>query len=686
MKPSKLIILSAFVFFLVTLAHSQTVFEDAAALNFKAEGTYHGAAFTPAGQLITAKIARVEGNQMLEIGSFDDKGTYTKKSYIELSDELVDLKVKFNKNVDKIILFSKLIEDRVFQVADVNTGEITNDLEPGEIGNFDFSPEGNTIAFSSGNNSYLLELTEGMVVKTYKDNTFLSFNKDGSMIYCKGKNDVVNYLNTKSGDVIKSYLLKDYKSIDFEFNGELIACSYPPVLRFFKLSQTGAVEVKDYENLFSSPSFSTNFDYIVSDDNTGGKRNVYSLKEGLIYEAKIESYQPGKEKIIISPDDKRMVLISDKKIYLYDFEMIKYFSKMSKRFSDLYQTNDQFQTDQDLINRAERVKSRKADLLTVFKDEMKINEINIKNTQAGSLGVVDIKLAGIGFYDPNSEMYDVTLAIPVTYTSAKNVVAKVKVPKVQAEIFSKNWQNFKVTGLRIINDNLTGVYVFNIQIINDINSTVYRCIIHRTLPVHTTSFDDKYALATKNYEMRNWYDAIIYMSDFPDDFLKNSVIDVMMKNAISSYFDEKWRTVNSMNSNNVNQILIYLSDFPANWSNYQDVESYRKRVVNSVFDARVQKVRDLVGDKSYTEALDYLNANVLKGLKDIYSGNVYEFEGQKDIIQLKNKMYFEIGKRSIEGGNYDRAIEMLSLVTEDYPDYSEAQKLLGEAQNSKNSK
>jgi hypothetical protein len=314
---------------------------------------------------------------------------------------------------------------------------------------------------------------------------------------------------------------------------------------------------------------------------------------------------------------------------------------------------------------------------------MKINEMNIKSTQAGSLGVVDIKIVGIGFYDPNYEMYDVTLAIPVNYTATKNVIAKVKVPKVQAEIFSKNWQNFKVTGLRIINDNLTGVYVFNVQIINDINSTVYRCIIHRTLPVHTTSFDDKYVLATKNYEMRNWYDAIIYMSDFPDDFLKNSVIDVMMKNAISNYFDEKWRTVNSMSANNVNQILIYLSDFPPTWSNYQDVDAYRKRVVNSVFEARVQKVKDMVSEKSYSEALEYLNSNVLKGLKDIYSGNVYEFEGAGDLVQLKNKMYFEIGKRSIEGGNYDRAIEMLKLVTEDYADYSEAQKLLSEAQNNR---
>ena len=685
MKTFKLLVLVAFSFLFYSYSFSQTVFEDAVAINFKADGTFTTAAYTPAGVLITAKVNKSSLGTYLEIGQFDDKGTYTKKSLIELSDELIDLRAKFNKNVDKIMMYSKLPEDRAFQLADVATGEIINDIETsGEVGNFDFSPDGATIAFSSGASSYLVELTEFTPVMTYRDNTFLSFSRDGKIIYCKGKNDAINYLDTKTGIPGKTYTLKDYKSIDFEFNGELIAAFYPPYLRFFKLSQSGAVEVRYLENLFSIPSFSTNFDYVVSDDNSAGKRNVYSLKEGLIYEARIESYQPGKERIIISPDDKRMVLLSDKKIYVYDFEMIKYFSKMSKRFAELYQTNDQFQTDQDLVSRGERVKSRKNDLMNVFVDEYKINEMNVKNTQRNSLGVVDIKLVGVGFYDPNTEMYDVTLAIPTTYTTVKNVAAKVKVPKIQAEIFSNNWQKFKVTGLRIINDNLNGVYIFNVQIINDINSTAYRCIIHRTLPVHTASFDDKYNLASKNYEMRDWYSAIIYMSDFPDDFLKNSVIDVMLKNAISNYFDEKWRTVNSLNSNNVNQILIYLSDFPPTWSQYQDVEAYRKRVVNSVFDARIQKVKDAIAEKGFTEALDYLNNNVLRGLKDIYSGNVYEFEGTNEIIPLKNKMYFEIGKRSIEGGNYDRAIEMLKLVTEDYPDYSEAQKLLNEAQyNSK---
>ncbi len=681
MKTFKLLVLFAISLLFYTYSYSQTVFEDATALNFKADGTFTTAAFTSAGELITAKVNKSSLGTYLEIGKFDDKGTYTKRAMIELSDDLIDLRAKFNKNVDKIMMFSKMPDDRSFQLADVLTGEIIGDIETGDVGNFDFTPDGTAIAFSSGANSYLFELAEFTPVMTYKENTFLSFSRDGKIVYCKGKNDAINYLDTKTGIPNKTYTLKDYKSIDFEFNGELIACAYPPYLRFFKLSTSGAVEVKNYENLFTVPSYSTNFEYIVSDDNSAGKRNVYSLKEGLIYEAKIESYTPGKERIIISPDDTRMVLLTDKKIFYYDFEMIKYFSKMSKRFADLYQTNDQFQTDQDLISRGERVKSRKSDLLTVFKDEMKINEITVTNTQRNSLGVVDIKLVGVGFYDPNTEMYDVTLAIPVNYTTSKNVTAKVKVPKIQAEIFSNNWQKFKVSGLRIINDNLNGVYIFNVQIINDINSTVYRCIIHRTLPVHTASFDDKYNLATKHYEMRDWYSAIIYMSDFPDDFLKNSVIDVMMKNAIGNYFDEKWRTVNSLSSNNVNQILIYLSDFPPTWSQYQDIESYRKRVVNSVFDARVQKVRDAIADKSYTEALDYLNNYVLKGLKDIYSGNVYEFEGTKEIIPIQNKMYFEIGKRSIEGGNYDRAIEMLKLVTEESPDYSEAQKLLSEAQN-----
>ncbi|MFA5403620.1 MAG: hypothetical protein WC358_01680, partial [Ignavibacteria bacterium] len=201
MRKIKLLSLAAVFFLICSNSFSQTVFEDASALNFKTDGTFQTAVFDPQGILTTAKLVKSSLGTFLEIGQFDEKGTYTKKSLIDLSDDIVDLRAKFNKNADKIIIFSKLLDDREFQLADVYTGEIINDLEPGDIGNFDFSPDGNTIAFSAGNSSYLYEITEGVIIQTYKDNVFLSFSKDGNMIYCKGKNDAVNYLNTKTGTV-----------------------------------------------------------------------------------------------------------------------------------------------------------------------------------------------------------------------------------------------------------------------------------------------------------------------------------------------------------------------------------------------------------------------------------------------------------------------------------------------------
>jgi hypothetical protein len=152
MRTFKLLVLFAFSFLFISNSFSQTVFEDALALNFKADGTFTTAAFNTAGVLITAKVNKSSLGTYLEIGQFDDKGTYTKKAMIDLSDDLMDLRAKFNKNADKILMFSKFPEDRAFQLADVLTGEIINDFESGEIGNFDFSPDGTTIAFSSGAN------------------------------------------------------------------------------------------------------------------------------------------------------------------------------------------------------------------------------------------------------------------------------------------------------------------------------------------------------------------------------------------------------------------------------------------------------------------------------------------------------------------------------------------------------
>ena len=663
------------------ILNAQTVFEDAVALNFKVAGTFNAARFNPSGTLTTAKVVKGGGDTFLEIGIFDDNGGYTKKSVVELREGFTDIKVKFNNNADKVAIFTSGSEDKYFLIAEVGTGNSIEDIEPEGVTNFAFVSDGNQIAYSTASSTYLYDIAEGNIVQTYRDNILICLSNDGNIIYCKGKNDLINYLNTKTGTLIRSFVLKDFKSIDFDSKGELIACAFPPVLRFFKYSLDRVVEVKDFENVFSVPAFSSSFEYCVSDDYSAGKRSVYSSSENLIYQSKIETYQnPGK--FVFSPDDKRMVLLTDKNLYYYDFEMIKYYSQMSKRYTDLYQITDQFQTDQDLQNRADRIKSRKKDLLAVFTDELKVSEATVKNKQHYALGVFETKITGLGSYDANTEMYEVSMDIPVNYTTYKDITAKVKIPKSQGEIFSNNWKNFKVTGIRLLNNKLNGVYAFNIQIINDVNNIVYRCIIHRTLPLSPLSYDEKYNLAQSNYDSGNWFDAILYLSDFPDNYLKNSVIDLMMQNSLNSYFDEKWSYISSLGLTGTSsgQLLVYLSDFPKNYKT-AEITDKRKNIVDNVLDGRIQAVKDMIKDKSFTEALEYMDKNIMRINKDVYSGEEYEYSNYNDTKPLRNTVYYEIGKRSIEGGNYQRAIDMLSQVTQDFPNYSDAQSLLSRAKS-----
>jgi len=677
---SRLLLIS-FILISFNFLNAQTIFEDAVALNFKTAGTFNAACFNSAGALIVAKVIKSAGDAYLEIGIFDDNGNYTKKSLVELKSGFNEIKVKFNNNADRVAIYTSGPEDKNFFIADVASGNSIEDIDAEGVVNFAFTSDGNSMCFATNAASFLYDYSEGNLVRTFKDNVMLSMSKDGNNLYCKAKNDVVNIIDLKTTSVVRSFVLKDYKSIEFDPKGELIGCNFPPYLRFFKFSQSGVSEVKDFENVFNPPAFSSSFEYCVTDDYAIGKRSVYSLTENLIYQSKIDPYT-SQGTFVFSSDDKRMVLLTDKYLYYYDFEMIKYFSRMSKRFTDLYQVTDQFQTDQDLQNRADRIKSRKKDLLSVFTDELKVSEATVKNKQHYSIGVFETKITGLGIYDPNSEMYEVTISIPVNYTTYKDITAKVKIPKSQGEIFNNYWKNFKVTGLRLLNNNLNGVFAFNIQIINDVNNVVYRCIIHRTLPLSPMSYDEKYNLAQKNYDSRDWFEAVLYLSDFPDDFVKNSVIDMMMQNSLNYYFDEKWQFVSTLGLSNTDpgQYLVYLSDFPKNYKTI-DMTDRRKTIVDYVLDGRLQKVKDMIKDKSYTEALEYMDKSIPKIYTDVYSGMETEYGNYNDTKPVRNTLYYEIGKRSIDGGNWQRAVDMLSQITPDFPNYSDAQSLLKQAQS-----
>jgi tetratricopeptide (TPR) repeat protein len=196
------------------------------------------------------------------------------------------------------------------------------------------------------------------------------------------------------------------------------------------------------------------------------------------------------------------------------------------------------------------------------------------------------------------------------------------------------------------------------------------------------SYDEKYNLAQSNYDSGNWFDAILYLSDFPDNYLKNSVIDLMMQNSLNSYFDEKWSYISSLGLTGTSsgQLLVYLSDFPKNYKT-AEITDKRKNIVDNVLDGRIQAVKDMIKDKSFTEALEYMDKNIMRINKDVYSGEEYEYSNYNDTKPLRNTVYYEIGKRSIEGGNYQRAIDMLSQVTQDFPNYSDAQSLLSRAKS-----
>jgi hypothetical protein len=85
---------------------------------------------------------------------------------------------------------------------------------------------------------------------------------------------------------------------------------------------------------------------------------------------------------------------------------------------------------------------------------------------------------------------------------------------------------------------------------------------------------------------------------------------------------------------------------------------------------------------NYIDALDYFNANVTPKYKDVYSSREFDYEFYfSKAVPVKNAVLHELGKKSIEGGNWQRAIDMLSQVTKDYADYADVEKLLSEAKS-----
>ncbi len=666
--------------FLCTSVFSQTKFEDAAALNFKNTNLANAGYFDKSGNLNTAKITTKDGSYFLETGIYDANGTYSPRRMFEMNSYTTEFKIRFSADGSKLAVLELSSDKNLLSYFDLTSGALIQDFDAEQINNFFLTPDSKYIVASGNTNSILYDIYEDNVVLNYAGENVLDISEDGNTIFCKNGTNI-DYLETKSGKKLKTFPLKEYRTIEFDAKGELILCSFAGSIKLFKLTQTGIINIKEINNVSMQPVASPSFDYFLVDEPGQSKRMLFNLGGKLVYKSKIENYNIPKSNYVFSNDEKLFALLSDRGTEVYDFDVMKYYNKLSQKHIDLFQTNVQFETDQDQINRADRFRMQKQVLVSNVADELKVSEGIIRQNQKNSLGLIDVKLLSIGVYNPNNEMYEVTLSLPTDYTIYENVTAKVKVPKFQAEIFSQNYTKFKSYALRQLNKEQTGLDVFDVVIINDLNNTTYRCIMHRSLPVDKVSYDELFANGQKSFEQRSWYDVILSLSDFPEDYSKNSVVDFMLNQAIPYFFDEKWSYVQSLNTTRDSTMLLkYISDFPKTFKLYSDVKKLNQTVVNSIMEARLDKANAYVADKSYTDALEYINSCLTQSYNDVYSNNIVEYEYYSSkVVPLRNNLLVKIAKLSIDGGNYDRAIDLLNQVTRDYPEYNEVEKLLTEA-------
>lgn len=674
------------LFFLTfVFLNAQTEVEDYAAMNFKSKGPFLTASFDKDNFVCIAKITQVEGDSYLEIGRFDDEGTYTRKILLQIPSSFSTIRAKFSPMCTKIALQLNYEGEIKLVVYDLISGilvadDIGSDLEDQTNFDFFFTPSANLIAVVNTYDTYLYELTEGAPLIAFPDNRLIKFSGDGNTLFCKSKDNRINYINIKTGATIKSYPLTDYKRLYFDDKGEMVI-SYMPNnrLNVYKYCQNGMYEVKYYYNILVEPEFSPTLSYILIDDNVGGKRLLFNSAGDNLYESKIDPYDRTLSQTEISIDEKKLIKLTEKYLYLYDFELMRYYKTLANKHTELFKFTG-FMVDEEIQLKAKRIKEQKKALLSMLQGEFLAEEGEIINRQKNSLGVVELKIKSIGAYDYNSQTIDVAIDVPVTYTSTRTIIGKVKIPKLEADIFIKNWPTLKVTALRQAGKTRNSVYIFNVLIDNGMNSGFYRAITHRTLPINNLSFEEQFEVGSKASAYGNWYEAIVNLSDYPDNFSKNDVANSIRQRALVSYFEDKWKMVKgtTITNKNFEEILIYLSDFPKDFAFINDVNDYRQTVVDFIFSAKVDTVKMMMGEGNYSDALDYIDKSFQNVYTDIYSGKVLEYSNYKELQPLKNDILFNIAKRSMQGTNWQRAKEMLEKITDDYQNYDEVKKMLSE--------
>ncbi|MCU0372710.1 MAG: hypothetical protein MUE56_05655, partial [Ignavibacteria bacterium] len=655
----KTIIRGLFLFLiLVNLSWSQNKFEDAVALNFRNTSVASAGFYDNELNLNTAMIVRREGTYYLEIGKYDAKGSYSAYKGFDLSNYEGEAKVKFNADGSRIAILEISPDNTVLSVFDVSAGVLINDIDVPGGNDFFITPDAKYAVVSGSSNSVLADVFNGEIVLSYGSEVVLGMSRDGNTLFSRNGNNI-SYLETKTGKKIRGFALSGFKTIEFDERGELIICSFGSYIKLFKLTENNIVGVKEVLNVSNQPRVSAGFNYFILDNMSGSERGVYNIGGTLLYKARIDKYNPAKTVFIFSKDENRMALLTERGIDAYDFDMMRYYNKLVQKYPDLFLQDVKFETDKDQENRADRIKLQKDVMVKNVADEMKVSEGIIRQNQKNSLGLVEVKIIGIGIYDPASELYDINIAIPVDYEKFQNVSTKVKVPKFQAEVFTGNVMKFKAYALRQLNREQTGLDVFNVTIVNDLNSTNYRCLMHRTLPAVKMSCEEQYNTGQKFFEMRNWYEAILHLSDMPEDFSKNNTVDYMLAQAIPAFFEEKWSGVLGLSTTRDSlTVLRNLSDFPQSFKLYSDVEKMRQNTINNIMDGRLEYANYLNGEKRYSEAIEYMDAWITPKYFDKYSFKEYDYEYYKSkALVLKNTICVTAAKISMEVGNYSYAYD-----------------------------
>ena len=262
MKKSALLLI---LLFIVTSLFSQTKFEDAVALNFKNTNVANAGYFDNSGNLNTARITTKDGSYYVEYGAYDANGTYAVKRMFEMNSYTNEFKVRFSADGSKLAVLELSEDKNLLSYFDLQTGQLIQDFDAENINNFFLTPDLKYIVASGPNNSILFDIYEDNILINYAGESVMDISEDGNTLFCKNGGNI-DYIDTKSGKKVKTFALKDFKSVDFDERGELILCSFQGYIKLFKLTQNGIIGIKEINNVSLRPVPSPLFNYFLVDD------------------------------------------------------------------------------------------------------------------------------------------------------------------------------------------------------------------------------------------------------------------------------------------------------------------------------------------------------------------------------------------------------------------------------------